>query len=74
MLEHELGDFARFARTDERCGINVVALLHDTCDDLRARRFGKRFEFDQLGFEWAFFVVGVDSDDNRSISQRSPSL
>jgi hypothetical protein len=52
----------------------VIAPLHETRDDLRAGGARQRFEFDQFGFEWSCGVVGVDSDDNRSISQRSPSL
>lgn len=71
---HEIGDFACLARTDERCRIDVRTLLHDAVDEVRARGFGERFEFDQLRFERAFWVFGVDSDDNRSISQRNPSV
>jgi hypothetical protein len=52
----------------------MIAPLHEARDDLRAGRTCQRFEFDQFGFEWSCGVVCVDSDDNRSISQRSPSL
>jgi hypothetical protein len=54
--------------------IHAVALLHDPFYDLCARRLGECFEFDELGFERPLYVLDVDSDDNCSISQRSPSL
>jgi hypothetical protein len=73
-LPHEIRNFMRLSRTDERRRIDVRALLHDPVDEFGACSFGKRFELDQFRFERAFWVFGVDSDDNRSISQRSPSL
>lgn len=73
-VAHELRNLVRLSGTDKRCRIDVRAFLHDAIDDRRARRFGKCFEFDQFRFERAFWIFGVDSDDNRSISQRSPSL
>jgi hypothetical protein len=52
----------------------VFAPLNDARDNLRAGRLRERFEFYEFGFEWSVGVFGVDSDDKRSISQRSPSL
>lgn len=73
-LAHEFGDLTRLAASHERCRIDMRALLHDAIDDLRADSARQRFEFYELGFERSVGVVRVDSDDNRSISQRSPSL
>ena len=39
MLFDQLGDLARLAAADERRRIDVLALLHDARDDLRAGRF-----------------------------------
>jgi len=71
---HQIGNLTRFAAADKRRRIDLVALLHQARNDLRAGGMRERFEFYQFGFEWSLGVIGVDSDDNRSISQRSPSL
>jgi hypothetical protein len=75
----------RFSAADERCGIQMLALLHDTRDDLRARRLRERFELREFRFDGAFRIAYVDGDQNRalpyvlsgrkrSMSQESPSL
>jgi len=74
VLLYEAGDLGRLAAADQRGRIDPIALLDDTRNDLRARRLRERFEFDEFGFERSAGVVYVDSDDKRSISQRSPSL
>jgi hypothetical protein len=71
---HEIGDLAGFAAADERRRVEMIAPLDEARDDLRTGGLRERFEFYQFGFEWSLGVIGVDSDDNRSISQRSPSL
>ena len=70
----QIRDLARLAAADQRCRIDVLAPLNDARDDLRAGRLRERFEFYEFGFEWSVGVICVDSDDKRSISQRSPSL
>ena len=74
MFFHQIGDLARLPAADQGCRIDVFAPLNDARDDLRAGRLRERFEFYEFGFEWSVGVFGVDSDDKRSISQRSPSL
>lgn len=71
---HQIGDLARLAGADQRRRVDVIAPLNDARDDLRTGCLRERFEFYEFGFEWSVGVVGVDSDDKRSISQRSPSL
>ncbi len=74
MIFDQIRDLARLAAADQRCRIDVLAPLNDARDDLRAGRLRERFEFYEFGFEWSVGVICVDSDDKRSISQRSPSL
>jgi hypothetical protein len=74
LVANDARDFTRFPRADQGSRINAIALLHDAFYDLRACRFSKRFEFDELGVERSLYVADVDSDDNCWISQRSPSL
>ncbi len=72
-LFDQIGDLLRFAAPDQRRRIDVIAPLHDAIDDNRTGRLRECFEFYEFGFEWTLRVLGVDSDDNRSMSQRSPS-
>jgi hypothetical protein len=52
-----------FSAADHRRRIDVVAALDDAVEDTSARRFGKRFEFDQFRFDGAIPVAGIDGDD-----------
>jgi hypothetical protein len=72
----ELRDLTRLAASDQGGGIDVQAFLHDTLEDLRARRVCKRFKLSELRFDRPPSIAGVYRDNERrcSISQWSPSL
>lgn len=81
----EVGDLARFAAADQRCGIDVRALLHHAFEEQRPRGMRQRLELGEFGLDRTFGIRDIDGDDDCarvyvvsgrkcSMSQDSPSL